>query len=208
MPSLSVRAFAELIGLPAYEYARILHEQKYPKQQPQVFRTPFYAPALSAIRNYYRSGNDLTVLAAARQAIGQQVRLDTRRESNIRVLSSFEHSRQARRKLHVAANPKRVATIRQVELRLGLDMSAIENGQARPVYYNCRAASLDKDLAHTTLDLAHWLLEENRIALAAKALEYVDLTDGRVYHIQKRRSKTIKRLREVARVIEALWPAI
>ena len=208
MPSLSVRAFAELIGLPAYEYARILYEQKYPKQQPQVFRMPFYAPALSAIRNYYRAGNDLTVLAAARQAIGQQVKLDTRRESNIRVLKSFEHSRQARRKLQVTTNPKRVATVRQVELRLGLDMSAIDKGQPRPVYYNCRTTTLDKDLAHTTLDLAHWVLEENRIALPGKALEYVDLIDGRVHHIQKRRSKTIKRLREVARVIEALWPTI
>lgn len=207
MPSLSVRAFAELIGLPAYEYARILHEQKYPKQQPQVFRTPFYAPALSAIRNYYRAGNDLTVLSAARQAIGQ-LKLDTRRESNMRVLRSFERSRQARRMFQVAANPRRVATVKHVELRLGLDMSAIEKGQPRPIYYNCRTTTLDKDLAHTTLDLAHWVLEENGIALLAKALEYVDLTDGRVYHIQKRRTKTLKRLREVARVIEALWPTI
>src|SRR5438874_12773070 len=120
MPSLSVRAFAELMGPPAYEYARILHEQKYPKQQPQVFRTPFYLPALSAIRNFYRAENDLTVLAAARQSIGL-LKLETRRESNIRVLRSFEHSKQARRRLQVAANPKHVAIVRQVELRLGLD---------------------------------------------------------------------------------------
>jgi hypothetical protein len=202
-----VRAFAELIGLPAYEYVRILHEQKYPKQQPQIFRTPFYLPALSAIRNYYRAGNDLTVLAAARQGISQ-LKLDTRRENNMRVLKSFERSRQARRKLQVAANPRRVASVRQVELRLGLDMSAIDKGQPRPVYYNCRTTALDTDLAHTTLELAHWVLEENGIVLPAKALEYVDLTGNRVHHIQQRRGKTIKRLREVARVIDALWPTI
>ncbi len=207
MPTLSVRAFAELIGLPAYEYVRILYEQKYPKQQPQIFRTPFYLPALSAIRNYYRAGNDLAVLVAARQGISQ-LKLDTRRESNMRVLKSFERSRQARRRLQVVANPRRVACIRQVELRLGLDMSALDKGEPRPVYYNCRSATLDDDLAHTTLDLAHWVLEENGVALPAKALEYVDLTDGRVHHIQKRRSKTLKRLREVARVIDALWPTI
>jgi hypothetical protein len=207
VPSLSVRAFAELIGLPAYEYVRILYEQKYPKQQPQIFRTPFYLPALSAIRNYYRAGNDLAVLVAARQGISQ-LKLDTRRESNMRVLKSFERSRQARRRLQVAANPRRVASIRQVELRLGLDMSALDKGEPRPVYYNCRSAALDDDLAHTTLDLAHWVLEENGIAPPAKALEYVDLADGRVHHIQKRRSTTLKRLREVARVIDALWPTI
>ncbi len=147
------------------------------------------------------------MLTAARLAIGQ-LRLDTRRESNLRVLRAFERSRQARRRLQVGANPKRVASVRQVELRLGLDMSAIDKGNARPVYYNCRTEALDSDLAHTTLDLAHWVLEENGILLPANALEYVDLTGGRVHHIHKRRTKTLKRLREVARVIEALWPTI
>jgi hypothetical protein len=207
VPSLSVRAFAELIGLPAYEYARILHEQKYPKQQPQVFRTPFYAPALSAIRNYYRAGNDLTVLAAARQGIGQ-LKLDTRRDSNMRVLRSFERSRQARRMLQVAANPRRVASVGLVELRLSLDMSAVDKGQSRPVYYNCRTTVLDKDLAHTTLEIAHWVLEENGIVVPTRALEYIDLTGNRVHRIHQRRGKTLKRLRQVTRFIEALWPTI
>ncbi len=40
------------------------------------------------------------------------------------------------------------------------------------------------------------------------ALEYIDLTANRVVHIHQRRSKTLKRVRQVARVIEALWPAI
>lgn len=48
MPSLSVRAMAEMLELPAHAQARILREQKYPKQAPQVFRTPYYQPALTS----------------------------------------------------------------------------------------------------------------------------------------------------------------
>jgi hypothetical protein len=31
-----------------------LYDQKYPKQHPQSFRTPYYQRALSGIRDYYR----------------------------------------------------------------------------------------------------------------------------------------------------------
>jgi len=94
VPALTVRAFAELLSLPAYEYLRILHEQKYPRQQPQVFRTPFYLPALSGIRQYYRSGNDRAALVPARQAIAL-LGLESRREHNTRVLDQFERSTQS-----------------------------------------------------------------------------------------------------------------
>ena len=40
-PSLSVRAIGEMIGLPAYQQSRILHDQKHPRQQPQKFRVPY-----------------------------------------------------------------------------------------------------------------------------------------------------------------------
>ena len=39
---------AEMLELPAHAQARILREQKYPKQAPQVFRTPYYQPALTS----------------------------------------------------------------------------------------------------------------------------------------------------------------
>jgi hypothetical protein len=46
MPELTVRSFAELVHLPAYEQSRILYEQKYPRQAPQTFKSPYYAVAL------------------------------------------------------------------------------------------------------------------------------------------------------------------
>ena len=40
-PKLTVKAFAELLRLPAYEQLRILEEHKYPRQAPQSYRTPY-----------------------------------------------------------------------------------------------------------------------------------------------------------------------
>jgi len=44
--------------------------------------------------------------------------------------------------------------------------------------------------------------------LPVEALEYIDFTANQVVHIHQRRGKTLKRVRQVARVIEVLWPAI
>jgi hypothetical protein len=57
-----------MLRLPAYEQSRLLYDQKYPKQQPQSFRTPYYQRALSGIREYYREANDGKILSAAKMA--------------------------------------------------------------------------------------------------------------------------------------------
>ena len=125
MPILTVRAMAELLELSMYEQVRILHEQKYPKQQPQTFRIPFYLPALSGIRAYYRDNNDPSALIRARQLI-TNLGLNTRRVHNFRVLDSFEKSQEFNRKLEVKTNPSIVASVSQVDLKLSLDLRAEE----------------------------------------------------------------------------------
>ena len=44
MPRISVRSFAEMLSLPAYEQLRVLYEQKYPKKEPQTFKIPYTNP--------------------------------------------------------------------------------------------------------------------------------------------------------------------
>lgn len=69
MPSLTVRAMAEMLRQPAYAQARILADQKYPKQEPQVFRTPYYQQALTGVRNFYRSSNNSSEILSALRKI-------------------------------------------------------------------------------------------------------------------------------------------
>lgn len=207
MPSLSVRAAAELLHLPAYQQLRILTEQKYPTQQPQVFRTPFYQPALSAIRDYYRRSNDPMTIGQARAKI-RELRLPSRRDGNLRVLDAFEAGSQRSRRILPLSVPRLTTTIGNVQLRLGLDILADEAGTTRRIYYNCRTAELDPEIAKTTLEIAHWLLEQNDLLVPTRSIEFVDFTRDRVHRISNRRPGTVKRLRMNARVIEALWATI
>ena len=63
-PRLSVRAAAKFVGLPAVEQMKLLHDQKYPRQTPQVFMQPYYSPAISGISRLlkYCSRTEKTVV--------------------------------------------------------------------------------------------------------------------------------------------------
>src|SRR5262245_14087602 len=121
VPTLSVRSFAELIRLPAYEQLRVLHDQKFPRAEPKSFKVPFYQTAMKGIRDYYRSGNNPTALAAARLA-ARVLGLQSRRDHNIRVIDKFEKSAQAKRKLQLKPSPVHSAAIEGVRVRLRFDL--------------------------------------------------------------------------------------
>lgn len=207
MPRLTVRALAELLDLSAYQQLRILQEQKYPRQEPQVFRAPYYQPALTAIRTYYQESNDSTVLGRARGAI-RELRLPSRRQSNLRVLEAFEESSQYKRRSLPIPRSQVLTRIGQLEIRLSLDMMADERGSTRRLYYNCRTAKLEAEIARRTLEIAHWIMEQNGLDVPYRNLEYFDFANGRMFRIASRRPRTITSVRANARIIEALWNTI
>jgi hypothetical protein len=207
MPRLTVRSLAEMLNLPAYDQERILAEQKYPRQGDQRFRTPFYQPAVTAIRNFYEEGRNARALAEARREIGQ-IGLSARRDNNLRVISGFEQSAQVSRDLLPRPNPRIEMTLRSTAIRLSVDLRATENDEERFIYYNCRNTPIDAELARVTLEIGYWLLDENGIDATPSGLELVDLRNGRVYRGRSPRSRTMSRVRSNIRIIEALWPNI
>src|SRR3989304_1042416 len=120
MPNLNVRAMAKMLRLPAHKQERILFDQKYPKGEPQRFQTPYYGPALSGIRNFYRTSNAPSSLVAARakiEGIGQEIR----RLNNYRVLEKFQGSILPKRKLKLAPNSRHSPQIGDGQLKLTPD---------------------------------------------------------------------------------------
>jgi hypothetical protein len=198
MPRLTAKAAAELLSLPAYEQLRILTDHKYPKLQPQVFRTPFYQPALRAICDFYKAGNESAVIAKARMVI-DSLRLETRRRSNHRILDAFERSSEYARSLSIRPSKRFNARVGEVEIRLSPDLLAYEDGQARVLYYNFRAAGVQPELARTTIEIAHWIFEEDGHEIPILGIEYVDLANGKRHRTRKRRATTLRRLRANAK---------
>ena len=180
MPRINMKALADMLRLPAYTQLTILQEQKYPKKGPNAFKTPFYSPAMSGIRQFYRDNNDRAVLAQARQ-VAQQSRLPVRVTSNLRVLDKFEASAQHNRQLLPVPNTRLELKIRSVEIKLSADMRVTDNKGSRLIFYNLRNAALQPIIATDALEIAHWILSENGQPLPPGSVEYVDLHSNRVY---------------------------
>lgn len=207
MARLTVRSVAEMLQMPAYKQSRILTEQKYPKQQPQSFQVPYYQPALSGIREFYRSGNDPKAISAASNAL-QSIGNVTRRTNNLRVLQNFANSKHAKRKLTPQSNSKYEATVGKVSIRLSPDLQAIEGGKLHVIYFNTRITAIDDETAAVTTEIAHWVLQQSGVSLAINEVEVLDIANGKRHIRTKARPKTIKLLKANATVIQAIWDNI
>jgi hypothetical protein len=203
-PRLTVKALAEMLRMPAYEQSRVLYDQKYPKQQPQSFRTPYYQGALSGIRDYYRSGNDAKILNSAQNDL-QNIGNATRRTNNVRVLENFIKSSQPKRKLEPLPNKRYSATTGAVEVRLSPDLQAREKGELRILYFNCRVATITDEIATFTIEIAHWVLAQNQVQIDVDHIEVIDLATGKVHRRKRSRPSTIKAIKNNGKIIEALW---
>lgn len=208
MPSLSVRAFAEMLNLPIYEQQRILLEQKYPRQQPQTFRIPYYQTALRGIRLYYQAGNDNSILTDARNR-ARVLEPDSKAANNLRVIRSFGRSRQTTRNLTVQAQPNvSIVLANDVEIRLRFDICATERDNEKRIFYNCRNAPITGQIARLTLQLAHWVLEQNGTPVPYSALEYIDFRSRQTTRISRIPARTIQLATANARIISTLWPTL
>lgn len=207
MPRLTVKAAAEMLLVPAYSQARILTEQKHPKQGAQIFRTPYYSTALNGIRKYFKEHQNTSAIKAARNK-ALSLNLESKRENNLRVLSAFENSDFAGRDLDVERNEKISNSIGTVEFRLSPDLVVAEKKKTKLIYVNCRAQKLDTEIARLTAEIAHWVAEEVGIDIKLNQIEYIDLYTNDTHVFKKRRQKTIKNLTENAKLIEAIWPTL
>lgn len=209
-PSLTVRAFARLLESPLHEYEQLLLEQKYPRRKPTSYRIPYYSSALAAIRRYFRSNRQSAVIQQAIvdiQASGMKPA--HRVQNNVRALRSFAQYRAHRRRnLTIQALDSTEANMQGVALRFTPDLPATEGGDQVFLIYNCRNASVLDQVARATLELAHWVLQRNGIAVPASTLGYVDLSARKTHRIQRVRDRTIRRARQCARVVAQMWPTL
>lgn len=204
-PRLSARNAAKFLHLPAIEQMRWLHDQKYPRQTPQVFKQPYYAPPIAGIRGFLELGP--AALIDARAQI-QRIRVASRRMHCTRVLEQFVQSEHAARGLKPITLKRITAFMHDVELRLSPDLWALEGEEERVIYFNANVEPQDAELAKKTLEIAHWLLEQHDSGIKPEQIELIDLSTGVLHKVRKCRARTIRDLEENAKLIGSLWPTI
>jgi hypothetical protein len=210
MPSLTVRSFAEMIHLPMYAQYRILHEQKYPNDEPSAFKIPFYKPSIEIIKQYYQNNNDKSIITNWLQYSAPLLRPESKRINNIRVATTFLKSQQSRRHFEIQ---KRRDTIiaypkQDVALKLYFDIEAVENNNRIYQFYNVRNTPIDENIAKDTLFLAYWIMEQNDYSCSIQQLEFIDFVGDNIYKVSRKSKKAIINMYNNATIIEAIWNSI
>jgi len=208
MPTLNVKAFAELLNLPAIQQQKVLYSQKYPKDEPQIFRIPFYSKSLSAISKYYRNSNQSSIINSAINEINTTVEPKPKRENNVRVLRCFLGSKQAKRSLNVISNKKFSISINSVDIRLSFDISSTEKGKGKYIFYNWRNIPIDTVVARRTVEIAGYVLEKAKAGIDVSQIELVDLAVGKTYRSPRIKPSTVNLILNNINIIDAIWKTI
>jgi hypothetical protein len=208
MPEVTVKAFSELIHTPLYGQLRILNEQKYPQQAPGIFKIQYYRPALSAIRRFYRTGNNLAVLPTDPNqvtGVGQQ---EHQRENNFRAITAFRNGGQTVRTLTMHDSQTWELTLANVTMRCTPDLAFIEKGNQGYILLDCRKQSPEIEIIRTTLELFHRTLGENGVQIPMRRVEYIHLETNTLHRWNTPRQTTINRANQTAAAIQTLWDSI
>ena len=204
-PRLSVRGAAKFVQLPALEQMRLLHNQKYPRQTPQVFMQPYYAPPIKGIRDYLERGT--AALPDARAQL-QTIRIASRRMHCTRVLEAFLKSEHAQRGLRPQPTHRYYTDLNGLELRLSPDVVPRAGDEERYIYFNASAHEQHPGTARLHLEFAYWLLRENGVKVLPRQVELIDLFTGKLFLGRAPRKTSLRDLKDNARLIVTMWPTI
>jgi hypothetical protein len=191
--------------MPASRQMRFLHDQKYPKNTPQVFKQPYYAKAIAGIRDVMKRGFAGIIDARAKMA---GIAQETRRRNSSRVLESYIASPHAKRRLKIIPTHRYQAHARDLEIRFSPHVAAMENDETRYIYFHEKGEQCDSEEARLTLEFGYWVLKQNGAAVKPDQLELIDLFGGKHFQGQPIRPQTLRMLDELARQIESQWPTI
>lgn len=206
MPRLTSKAMAEILHRPNTRTAK-LRQQKYPGDEPQSHRIPYYGKVISGIRAYYKNGNSNSELVLAESKI-QSINLASRRDNNLRALNNFRKHPAFSRCFVVRTNSRLVVTVAGMEFSHSPELRVTEAGVQRVIFIHCRGEKLDPALATFTLEIAHWVAEQTGLILPIANYEYFDLAAGVTHAVSMRRASTVASVGKNAAALFKEWNAL
>lgn len=207
IPSISVKAYAELIHTPLYGQARILHDQKYPSQVPGKFKVQYYKPTLDAIRMFFRRGNNSSHFPSSATAVrGNKQDIKT---NNFRAMQAFLNSSQMARSFSVCQDVTFKTTMSGVTVRVTPDLIVLDQQNVtKYLMLDCSATCPDQEFIDTVLDLSHHTLTQNGSTAKPRDIEYIHLESDHAFSRQTIRQRTLTRAVATAQLITSIWNTI
>src|SRR5690606_25272799 len=141
-PRLSDRNLARFVRMAASRQMRFLHDQKFPRGEPQVFMQPYYSKAIACIRDAMKRGVAGIIDSRAKLEGISQV---SKRVNNQRVFEAFVNSRHAKRRLVVVSGHRYYAYARTMEVKFSPHVVARDGDETKYIYFHEKGEQCDPE---------------------------------------------------------------
>lgn len=124
-------------------------------------------------------------------------------------MRAFQASTQIGSPLRPTTAQRFECSFNGIDLKLRFDLAGTEGSTAWRIFYNCRDAELDGDVARMTLELAALVLSSSHSdGVPMPKLQYVDLKTGKAFVGKSPRARTLHLASANAKIITTLSPRI
>ncbi len=203
-PRSNARALASImLGTPAIR-RRTLTSFKYAGAEPFKHMVHYYQLVRTAIRGYFVSGCDPSVIKLAiRKA--QKLSPDSKRVNITRSLDQFLLSTLAKRTLEIRTNSYITTSIGQLALRMSPDLAVTERTVPRFVFLEYGSKAVDDVKSQLVVDIAFLIASRSDARVRPEQVELYDIQSGRSFVARDRRAVIQTQLVDLIPEIRRIW---
>jgi len=211
---ISVSGLAKFMKATSAAQRTLLRDQKFPftasgKKRPQIVR---YSEARTAIRKYHESGNDITVLLNAIEAL---VKTETehperdrsRIRDNVRALKTYM-AYFSKSNFTVLENPKPKYSYGEVVVSATPDLYVDEEGRRKLIKLDFNATKPDEEVVQIILKVMHEASVLSNLAVQPKDVIYLDVSRQTQYSGAKLNKRLKRDIEAACETISDIWPRI
>jgi len=211
---ISVSGLARFMKASSAAQRTLLRNQKFPftsdgKKRPQIVR---YSEARSAIRKYHESGNDITVLLNAIEALVKKENEHPEKDSsrirdNVRALKTYM-AHFSKRNFTVLDNPKPKYSHGDVVVSAAPDLFVDESGKKKLIKLDFNALKPDEEVVQIILKVMHEASVSSELGVQPKDVVYLDVSRQTQHNGEKLNKRLKREIDAACETIADIWPRI
>ena len=211
---ISVSGLAEFMNATSFRQRSLLRDYKFPytkdgKRKPQIVR---YSEARAAIQNYHVSGNDVTVLLEAVEALKKKSAANpdkdqSRFSDNIRAIEAYMKYFQ-NNEFNVLENPRPRYVHGNVQVSTAPDLYVEEDGARKFIKLDFNAKAPREEAVSIILKVMHEAAMAQELGVKPSDVIYLDVLRQQQFTGKKLNKRLKQDIDAACETIEDIWPRV
>jgi hypothetical protein len=211
---ISVSGLAEFMNATSFRQRSLLRDYKFPytkdgKRKPQIVR---YSEARAAIQNYHVSGNDVTVLLEAVEALKKKSAANpdkdqSRFSDNIRAIEAYMKYFQ-NSEFNVLENPRPRYVHGNVQVSTAPDLYVEEDGARKLIKLDFNAKAPREEAVSIILKVMHEAAMAQELGVKPSDVIYLDVSRQQQFTGKKLNKRLKQDIDAACETIEDIWPRV